>query len=677
MEQAIQDTRRGSTSDRLRPAPSYAHPVTFHYEIQNHTTRMQRITKAFKVYRLMILTLVCVVAGILIGLWCRKYAKNWSERQFMYIEMPGELYLRFLKLMIIPLLVSNVILSFGTIQGKITSHLGKVAGSIYIINNVLAITVAIVTALLMCPGRSGISFNAPPGDTTNYLNTPQIPVAHDGHNLANVQLLNQYHDSITRYREFHPMSYHTINEDNQNPEPHVGSHHQMISITNHNEPNQLIDLNPQIETRSQEDKVNNDTKQNQTTTTDQQHDDDLLYVVRYINERDAKNHHGLLKEINRISLGTKLPIDVVLDVLRNLVPDSLIGAAMQQTRTRLFAPKELVVNKNGTTSPTADRWPMGHEIIHQANIIGLLAVSVLTGVVLSHMDKASKPLLDLCSCISELSLRVGMKAIHLAPFCIMFLLIGQVARARDLSSMASELLMYCITVITALCLHGFVLLPLVYYFITKKSPLVFFKGMLEALVASFATSSSSATMALMLNCLAELDLNIVIVRAFGPLGCVFNMNGTAIYEAVGAIFIAQTLGVTLTLTSIMLIGFCSAIASLSTSGIPSSGLMTMVIVLNAINLPVLQLTLLYIVDFIIDRFRTVINVWSGAVVCGLIDHICPEHLFEEEMKPDKYREMMKYRASRGSLSSRKSVSVEEKPQVISVTITPPLESSSV
>lgn len=614
----------------------------------------------------MAMTLICVLAGIVIGLMCRPYAHNWTERQFMYIEIPGELYLRFLKLMIIPLLVSNVILSFGTIQGKISSQLGKVAGFIYLGNNFMAITVAILSAVLICPGGSRLGQNSRnPNDPNNIRN-----------DIANHHYFHEYHDSIARYREYHPMYYHT---NNNKPPPVDGTQtvqHVIVSAINQirQQTSKSNDLPPvrrqESPTTSEQILIDPCEKQKRLSP---QVEGEVAYLVKLINTKN----HNLPKEINHVSLGTKLPIDVVLDVLRNLFPDSIIGATLQQTRTRLFAPKELTVDRNGSTDPPPNRWPMGHEMINQPNIIGLLAVSVLTGVVLSHMEKAGKPLLDLCSCVSELSLRIGMKAINLAPLCIMFLLISQVSRARDLNSMAGELLMYSMTVILALILHGFVLLPIVYYIVTKKSPFRFLKGMLEALVAAFATSSSSATMALMLNCLTELDLNIVIVRAFGPLGCVFNMNGTAIYEAVGVIFIAQTLGVALPLTSIMLLGLCSAVASLSTSGIPSSGLMNMVIVLNAINLPVLQLSLIYIVDFIIDRFRTVVNVWSGAVVCGLIDHICSEHLFEKEMKPEVHHEMNIYRTNRSSFSNRKNLNIEEKPQIISVTITPPIESSSV
>lgn len=687
---ANSDRRTSISGERLKPAPSLTKPVTFKYEIQNHTTRIQKLTHAFQVYRLMVLTLICVVAGIIIGLMCRPRAQNWSERQFMYIELPGELYLRFLKLMIMPLLVSNVILSFGTIQGKLSSHLGKISSFLYLGSNGVAIAVAIILALLISPGRPRISQNGSPnsGGAAKY-GAPQ----------DKDYLNEQYHDSIKRYREYHPMSYHTVSRSG-----HTGAGaivHAQLMAGGDNSSRFVMEADAgagaiSLDIDLQEEQL---LKSSPLEAAPKQPDEDQSddHLVMLASSGGGGGHlpmmnfqpdypagdgagAGTQQRLYRDSISAKLPVDVLLDVLRNLVPDSIVGATMQQVRTRLFVPRELKLGKNGSTDPPPSRWPVGHEMVDQPNIVGLLAISIMIGVILSHMDEASKPVLDLCSCISELSLRVGMIAIHLTPFCIMFLLIGQVARSRSLTFIASELCMYSITVIVALLIHGLLLLPLAYYVISKKSPVKFFINMLEALVAAFATSSSSATMALVLNCLTEAGLNPVIVRAFGPLGSVFNMNGTAIYEAIGAIFIAQTLGVTLPLMSLLLVGFSSAVAGLSTTGIPSSGMMTMVIVLNAVNLPVLQLSLIYIVDFIIDRFRTVVNVWSGAIVCGLIDHICPEHLFEEEMKPEKYREILaKMRGSRGTLGGRRSSAMEEnaKPQVISVTITPPSDVSHI
>lgn len=596
----------------------------------------------------------------------------------MYVEIPGELYLRLLKLIIIPLLVSNVILSFGTLKGKLSSQLGKIAGFLYLSTNLMAIIIAIVLVLLICPGKKP---EAPTegstksdSDTTvkppkSYLQLDNSLLFH--HHYHRRYSNNEYHDSMRRFKNYRPLF---LNRDQyveipdvlirKNSPMHSWAHTTKTTTTN----DTIITLIEVSEFAHQH--------QHSMPNPILQPEQVAEHLLAKVPNRNASMFNS---DDHRFGLNTKLPVDVLLDMLRNLVPDSIIGATLQQSRTRLYAPLGLVIGINGSTNPPPSRWPIGHEMVDQANIIGLLAISVLTGVVLSHMESASRPLLDLCACISELSLRIGMMATNLAPFCIMFLLIGQVARARDLGSVAGELFMYTLTVIIALILFGFVLMPLLYYLILKRSPVEFLLNMHEAMVSSFATSSSSASMALMLNCLNKMEMNPVIVGAFGPLGSVFNMNGTAIFEAIGAIFIAQTLGLTLPPTSLLLVGLSSAVASFSTSGIPSSGMMTMVIVLNAINLPVLQLSLIYIVDFIIDRFRTVVNVWSGAVVCALIDHICPKDLFEDEMEPHTYREIMdKYRSANKSLVSKiKTSSKKEtaatfvKPQFISVTITPP------
>jgi len=661
MNKVLDHSRRGS-AERIKPGPTITHPITFHYEIQNHATRMQKLTNAFKVYRLTALTLICVLVGVVVGLICRPYAKDWTERQFMYIEMPGELYLRFLKLMIIPLLVSNVILSFGTIEGRISSRLGKIAGFLYLCSNLTAISVATLIALLISPGSQQIS------NINDHISRVHIQGYH---------YFDENYKSIKRYREYHPMFYHT-DQNNMDEKVYILAESPQLQDLLLIKQDTLW-LEAENSTRVHKlDRGELAGKLGETVSSSLISPGGPKRPPIFV-ESTAGRNQSYTSKVHRVGLSTKLPIDVLLDVLRNLVPDSIVGAAIQQARTRLFAPRELVIGKNGSTNPPPSHWPMGHEMVDQANIIGLLAVSVLTGVVLSHMEEASRPMLDLCACISELSLRIGMVAINLTPFCIMFLLIGQVARAQNLSLIAGELCMYCVTVITALLVHGLVLLPVVYYLTTKQSPFKMLFNMLEALVAAFATSSSSAALALSLNCLTEMDMNPVIVRAFGPLGSAFNMNGTAIFEVVGTIFIAQTLGVTLPLTSLLLVGLGSAVASLSTAGIPSSGMMTLVIVLDAVNLPALQLSLIYIVDFIIDRFRTVTNVWSASVICGLIDHLCPDNLFEEEKRPEKCIEMLQYRGSRATLSSRKSSNSDEslKRQIISVTITPPPENSSI
>lgn len=734
--------RRSSTQlGKLPTMPNYTEPVTFHYEIQNHTGRMQKITKAFRVYRLTVSTITCVLVGILLGLICRLYSGDWSERQFMYIEFPGELYLRLLKLMIVPLLVSNVILSFGSIQGKLSSHLGKLASVLYLMSNLVAILVAIVLVLLIKPGKraaAGTATFEPGSGGIHGILGPQGTRAagfgeqmqFDNHN----QLTNydDHYNGISSASSGNSTSIIVFNSSS-GPMNQVGP--ASLAPSNQILPTPMtLYLSKIINNGSSAESINNYNRTSIEPIPERHKkpkidhgvgggghhvtDEELVrrpIVMNSVDQKqpeihggvDGKTHHVInidsshIKDSRhpvynfdgdnrRIGVSTNIPIDILLDILRNLIPDNLIASVLHQTKSRLLAPTKMVIGVNGTTEPPPARWPIIHENVEQANIIGLLAISVLTGVVLSHMGEAGKPLLELCACISELSLRIGMMAINLTPFCIMFLLIGQVARTRDLSSTLNELIKYLATVISALILHGCIIMPALYWAITKKSPIGFLHHLLDVLVASFATSSSSATLALLVSSLLQYNLNPVIVRAFAPLGSVFNMNGTTIYEIIGCIFLAQTVGVDLPFSSILLVGLASAVAGLSTVGVPSSGMMTIVIVLDAINLPTLPLSLIYIVDFIVDRFRTVVNVWTGAIICALIDHWCPERLFDEATEHRKFLDIMKMRPAGkqdGSLKNSPrdtSSSVDTfivgsisesldigKSNVISVTITPP------
>lgn len=657
----INRRRRSSTRiGHLPRMPTYTEPVTFRYEIQSHTSRMQKITKAFQVYRLTALTIVCVLLGLIIGLICRKYAKDWTERHFMYIEMPGELYLRMLKLMIVPLLMSNIILSFGSIQGKLSSHLAKISSLFYLMSNLIAIAIAISLVIMICPGKHRFSSSTHIKDRSQHSYSNIVPA-------RNYATITSKSPSISQYYSYKIQENKTreLNDRHDSREP-------MRAPENH-----LKEQDGEELIRSIEVKLPGSITLAKTTTKIFSSPSDIENQFVSTNEMEHKGPDQM-----RTGVATSLPIDILLDLLRNLIPDNLIGLNLYQTRTRLLTPRELVVGVNGTTDPPPSLWPMTHEKIERVNIIGLLAISVVTGVILSQMDESAQPMLEICACISELSLRFNMLAINLTPICIMSLLIGQVARIHDLSSIIGELSMYLITVTIALFVHGFLVVPLMYWIIVKRSPIEFLHHLLDVLVASFATSSSSATLAPLVSGLMQYNMNPVVVRAFGPLGSVFNMNGTTIYEIIGCLFLAQLANVDITLTTILLVGLTSAVAGLSTVGVPSAGMMTIVIVLDSINLPTFPLSLLYIFDFVIDRFRTVVNVWSGAVICALIDHSCPEHLFDEAKEHRKFLELMRFRppSKKGAIvrggSCVKDNREEEEPKVISITITPPVENQT-
>ncbi|XP_064197023.1 excitatory amino acid transporter 5-like isoform X2 [Anguilla rostrata] len=209
------------------------------------------------------------------------------------------------------------------------------------------------------------------------------------------------------------------------------------------------------------------------------------------------------------------------------------------------------------------------------------------------------------------------------PFGIVFLVAGKILDMEDPERIGEKLGMYTITVLLGLCVHGLVLLPLFYFILTRKNPFPFIRGLLQALVIALATSSSSATLPITMKCLLEnCGVDRRIARFVLPVGATINMDGTALYEAVAAIFIAQVNEYELDFGQLVTISITATAASIGAAGIPQAGLVTMVIVLTSVGLPADDITLIVAIDWVLDRFRTMINVLGDALAAGIMAHLC-------------------------------------------------------
>ena len=149
----------------------------------------------------------------------------------------------------------------------------------------------------------------------------------------------------------------------------------------------------------------------------------------------------------------------------------------------------------------------------------------------------------------------------------------------------------------------------------KVSPYRFFQNMKNALYTAFSTSSSAATLPVTMECIEERAKVSNKVSSFVlPLGSTINMDGTALYECVAVIFIAQAYGVDLSLSQQIIVVITALLASIGAAGIPMAGLVMMSVILKAVGLPLEGVGLIIAVDRILDMFRTTVNVWSDS--CG-------------------------------------------------------------
>ena len=254
--------------------------------------------------------------------------------------------------------------------------------------------------------------------------------------------------------------------------------------------------------------------------------------------------------------------------------------------------------------------------LSQGNVLAVVMFALILGVALVMGGDRFKHVRTILQEALDVTMLIVGWIMRLAPLGIMALLIKLVA-VQDVA-MLSTLAKFVAVVMGTTLLHGIVILPLILYLFTQRSPLWFWRGAREALVTAFATSSSAATLPITLRCaIQHLKVKPEIAGFVTPLGSTINMDGTALYEAAAALFVANLVGIELTLMQQLIVCFTAMVAAMGAPGIPSAGMVTMVLVLQSVGLPAEAIAILLPIDRLLDTLRTTVNV-EGDMVGSLV-----------------------------------------------------------
>lgn len=260
----------------------------------------------------------------------------------------------------------------------------------------------------------------------------------------------------------------------------------------------------------------------------------------------------------------------------------------------------------------------------QSNVLAIVMFALLLGIALVMGGERYRNILQLLQEGLELMLGMVGWIMRLAPFGILALL-AQLLATQNLAVLGS-LAQFVVVVLGTTLFHGLVVLPLSLYLIAKMSPLKFFRGAREALVTAFATSSSSATLPVTLRCTEQhLHVKPSIAGFVLPLGATANMDGTALYEASAALFVANLAGIELNFAQQLIVFFTTMLAAIGAPGIPSAGMVTMVMVLQSVGLPAEAVAILLPIDRLLDTFRTMVNVEGDMVGSLVVQRLVKEH----------------------------------------------------
>ena len=256
-------------------------------------------------------------------------------------------------------------------------------------------------------------------------------------------------------------------------------------------------------------------------------------------------------------------------------------------------------------------------------ILPLIMFSLVFGGVLTTLGEPGKRAIDFFDTVNTAVMKIVHLLMYFAPIGVFALIASKLGAAGGGDLFLAELAKigkYVGTVLSALLVHGFVVLPMILYITTRRNPVTYFKNVVAALTTAFSTASSSATLPVTIECAEE---NNQISRKSSlfvlPLAATVNMNGTALYESVAAMFIAQMMGIQLGFGEQMIIFVTATLAGIGAAGIPEAGLVTMVMVLQSVGLPLEGIGMLLSIDWFLDRCRTTINVWGDSIGAAVVD----------------------------------------------------------
>jgi len=259
------------------------------------------------------------------------------------------------------------------------------------------------------------------------------------------------------------------------------------------------------------------------------------------------------------------------------------------------------------------------DALSSADMLAIIFFSILLGYFITKVgDKYKIMFTDLFNGGFEIMMKLTHFVIKFTPLGILGIVAGVVAdQANNLMGLIGSLGLYMLAVLVGLIFHSFVTLPLIVKLIAKSNPRKHFNAMTVPLLTAFSTSSSSATLPLTLDAVENNSgVSNKITSFVLPLGATVNMDGTALYECVAAMFIAQAYGIDLNFLQQIIVVVTALLASIGAAGIPMAGLVMISVILSAVGLPLEGVGLILAVDRFLDMCRTTVNVWSDS--CGAV-----------------------------------------------------------
>lgn len=330
--------------------------------------------------------------------------------------------------------------------------------------------------------------------------------------------------------------------------------------------------------------------------------------------------------------GKKISLtDNFLDLGRNLIPDNLFQASFQTAATKY---------KNGTSEVDFIK-----ELSYRSgtNTLGIIFFCLLFGTVLGTVGKKGQVVIDFFHVIDEVIMKMVYGIMWISPFGISSVICAKILSVVNLTTVMSQLAYFIMTVCTGIFLYQFTILQLIYFVIVRKNPFVFWWGLFQSWMTAFATASTAAALPITFRCMNENNkVDPRISKFVLPIGATVNMDGTALFVTTASIFIAQMNNIPLDAGSYVTVVLTATAASIASASIPSAALVLMLIVLTAIDAPYQDVSLLWAIDWFVDRCRTTNNMLGDCYGAAIVEALSKKELdaMDEQNKKTANAERM-------------------------------------
>ncbi|XP_060865225.1 excitatory amino acid transporter isoform X1 [Metopolophium dirhodum] len=316
-------------------------------------------------------------------------------------------------------------------------------------------------------------------------------------------------------------------------------------------------------------------------------------------------------------------MDGFLDMGKNLLPENLFQATIQQTLTEY----ETVMGENNTkTLKKVVKYKDG------TNTLGIIFFCLIFGTVLGTMGERKRPVLNFFTVTYEVMQKILTGVIWFTPIGVASVICGKIITQAQLTTTLVQLSLFIATTVGGFLFYQLIVIQVIYFVIVKKSPWPYYVSLGPALATAFATASKSASLPITFKVLDEkLKMNPKITKFVLPIGTI-NMDGSALYLSVALLFLAQINNLQLGIGEIFTIGLACTAASMSSAAIPSAAIVLVVMLCSVINIPTEDVSMLFAVDWLVDRFRTMNNLIGDCYTVAIVQHLSKEELEQDDEK---------------------------------------------